>query len=103
MTPTHQAIPLVRTQVVYQGRVQGVGFRATAAAIAQRLAVTGWVRNELDGSVCLEAQGPQGQVEELLMQIAKHQGCRITGLVPTQSRPIEGESTFEIRPTENGR
>ncbi len=99
----NQIPQLVRTQVVYRGRVQGVGFRATAAAIAQRLAVTGWVRNETDGSVCLEAQGPQAQVEELLMQIAKHQGCRITGLAPTPAQPIESEHAFEIRSSENGR
>ncbi|MFT8592599.1 MAG: acylphosphatase [Bifidobacterium sp.] len=39
------------------GRVQGVGFRYSAVRVAKRVQVTGWVRNERDGSVTVEAQG----------------------------------------------
>ena len=41
----------VRLRVRFVGRVQGVGFRWTAAMVARGLDVTGWVRNEPDGSV----------------------------------------------------
>ncbi|NJQ97304.1 MAG: acylphosphatase [Hydrococcus sp. CSU_1_8] len=43
----------------YVGRVQGVGFRATARSIALGHGVTGWVRNEPDGSVYVEAEGDE--------------------------------------------
>ena len=46
----------------YKGRVQGVGFRATCRSIARGHDVSGWVRNEPDGSVTLEAQGQRGEL-----------------------------------------
>lgn len=46
------------------GRVQGVFFRASTQEKAIELGLEGFVRNELDGSVYLEAQGDR--VEELL-------------------------------------
>ncbi len=39
------------------GDVQGVGFRAAARAEAERRGVRGWARNELDGSVTIDAEG----------------------------------------------
>jgi acylphosphatase len=39
------------------GRVQGVGFRYSAQQKAARLGLTGWVRNERDGSVDLYCEG----------------------------------------------
>ena len=40
-----------RVHVVVRGTVQGVGFRASCARRADALGVTGWVRNQWDGSV----------------------------------------------------
>lgn len=46
-----------RRTVSFRGRVQGVGFRATVESIARSHPVTGWVRNEPDGSVSCLAEG----------------------------------------------
>ena len=43
--------------VRFEGRVQGVGFRMSVAEIAGNFAVTGRVRNVMDGSVDLQAEG----------------------------------------------
>lgn len=59
----------MRVGVRFVGRVQGVGFRATTRSIARAYAVGGWVRNEPDGSVLLEAEGPTDQVEAFLAEV----------------------------------
>jgi acylphosphatase len=55
-----------RARVVVNGRVQGVGFRQYAVAEAQRLGVTGWVRNLPDGRVEALAEGDKEAVDALL-------------------------------------
>ncbi|MGD9897337.1 MAG: acylphosphatase [Candidatus Methylacidiphilaceae bacterium] len=55
-----------RLRVLYSGRVQGVGFRATVARIARRLPVEGAVRNRRDGRVELLVEGEQSAITQLL-------------------------------------
>lgn len=50
------------------GRVQGVSFRIWTRAQAQRLGLTGWVRNEDDGSVTALIAGPDGSIATMLKQ-----------------------------------
>ena len=56
----------LRVSVYYYGRVQGVGFRYTTVSVAEKFPVTGFVRNEWDGSVCLVAEGPETALRGLL-------------------------------------
>ena len=58
----------------FYGQVQGVGFRYTARHAAQRYRVTGWVRNEYDGSVTCEVQGRECDIEawELFIRGARY-------------------------------
>jgi len=86
----------IRTAVRYLGRVQGVGFRATARALAQPLPITGLVRNEPDGTVWLEAQGLPDDVEQLLDLIGKAMQGRIDR-ANRQDLPVrEHEASFQI-------
>ncbi|MCQ1569750.1 acylphosphatase [Neorhizobium galegae] len=48
------------------GRVQGVGFRAWTREEAERLGLTGWVRNAPDGSVLALIAGPAAGISEML-------------------------------------
>ncbi|MEQ2005928.1 MAG: acylphosphatase [Limisphaerales bacterium] len=63
-----------RVQLVYSGRVQGVGFRHTVSHVAAGYAVTGTVRNLPDGRVELVAEGARDELE------AFRQGIRDAGL-----------------------
>ncbi|MDD5198788.1 MAG: acylphosphatase [Terrimicrobiaceae bacterium] len=56
-------------QVLYDGRVQGVGFRYSVKTIARGFDVTGWVRNLPDGRVELQAGGEADEVEAFLAAI----------------------------------
>lgn len=53
-------------RVVISGRVQGVGFRDWMAREAERLGVSGWVRNRRDGALEALVDGDTASVEELL-------------------------------------
>ena len=56
---------MIRKQYRFYGRVQGVGFRYTVRQAARVLDLTGWVRNEYDGSVTVEVQGDPDCVNRL--------------------------------------
>ena len=60
-----------RYEVRYEGRVQGVGFRYTAADIARRHDVAGYVRNEPDGTVRLVLEGTPEAVEAFLAELGR--------------------------------
>ncbi|HKA85678.1 MAG TPA: acylphosphatase [Acidimicrobiales bacterium] len=57
---------VVRVRAVVAGRVQGVWFRESCRREAERLGVTGWVRNRADGAVEIEAQGHRAAVDALV-------------------------------------
>jgi acylphosphatase len=60
---------MVRYTINFSGRVQGVGFRATTRDVADGFAVTGWVRNEPDGSVLCVAEGEQAELDRFVHAI----------------------------------
>ncbi len=67
------------------GRVQGVGFRASARGEATRLGLAGFARNEADGSVAIEVEGDEAALEAFVAW------CRV-GPLGAQVDRIEVES-----------
>lgn len=57
---------IIRYHLLIQGRVQGVGYRVSAQTAAQKIGLTGWVRNLSNGNVELIAEGEQLQLKQLL-------------------------------------
>jgi acylphosphatase len=86
----------MRRRLNYRGRVQGVGFRATARSIARAHPVTGWVRNEPDGTVTLEVQGAAGAVDRYLDGLFAEMGRNITGHDTITLSDQDGEAGFVI-------
>ena len=62
---------VIRRRGRFTGEVQGVGFRYYARAAAQHLGLTGWVANNWDGSVTLEAQGERAALDALVPLIER--------------------------------
>lgn len=88
----------MRSEIVYHGRVQGVGFRATAKRLADEHGVVGWARNEADGSVRVVAEGPSDRVAAFRGAIRD----RLGDFISREDIVADGEDTgryagFEIR------
>jgi len=66
-----------RVHVFYSGRVQGVGFRFTAEAAANKFDVVGWVKNLADGRVELLSEGEEATLKEFLQVISKEMSRHI--------------------------
>jgi len=65
--------------LVVSGQVQGVGFRYSAKQLADRLSLTGWVRNNPDGTVELVAQGQEATLQQFLQDLKQsHLGSYIS-------------------------
>ncbi len=87
-----------RITVRYEGRVQGVGFRYTVMSLAQEQRLTGWVKNELDGSVSLAAEGKEEPLMEFLSAIRRsNPGRYITNERIRRSTATGEFSCFSVR------
>ncbi|WHY77235.1 acylphosphatase [Neobacillus sp. WH10] len=60
--PKFVSSTILRKKVTFSGRVQKVGFRLEIYCIAQRMKLTGWVKNLEDGSVEAEIQGEESKI-----------------------------------------
>jgi acylphosphatase len=90
------AVMATSKRILFQGRVQGVGFRFTAQQIAQQLVVHGFVRNLPDGSVELVAEGEPDQVEAFVRTVSRRMGPYIDSQTVTE-QPVAGYQSFDIR------
>ncbi len=70
-------MPLSRYDIIFTGRVQGVFFRATAQEIARRCDVTGWVRNDRDGSVRCVVEGEADELDRFVAAIERAKRANI--------------------------
>ena len=86
----------IRKHFVFHGRVQGVGFRYTAKYLAQSLELTGWVRNEYDGTVTMEVQGREALINKLLVGLNNDRFI-IVDWIDTEEIPLEEERSFRVR------
>jgi acylphosphatase len=87
-----------RLRATVRGRVQGVGFRASAAEQARRLRLRGWVRNAFDGTVEVVAEGPDEATESFLTWLRRGPSmAHVTGVDPEWLPTVGDATTFEVR------
>lgn len=87
---------VIARQVVVHGRVQGVFFRDSCRRRAERSRVTGWVRNEPDGSVGALFEGPREAVEAMVAWC--HEGPPRAGVVRVEVSEAgpSGSRAFDV-------
>lgn len=86
----------IRKKIIFHGRVQGVGFRYTARYLAESLGLTGWVKNEWDGTVSMEVQGRENLINKLLVNLNHGRYIEIEWM-DAEEIPLEMESSFRVR------
>lgn len=86
----------VRMRYVFRGEVQAVGFRYTARYNALALGLTGFVRNEYDGSVTMEVQGDWLAVKKIPEMMQEGRWIRIDDIEKTSLPLREDESSFRV-------
>ena len=89
---------MIAKRVIFEGRVQGVGFRYTVKQLAMGFDVVGTVKNLADGTVELELMGEDGEVEEFLKEIIEESTLshHIKNVHATDTPPLENVRGFTI-------
>lgn len=87
----------IRQQLRFKGRVQGVGLRYTANQIAQKLGITGWVYNDYDGSVLMEAQGTKSQISQMINLLEKGTFIEIDSIDKIDLQIEQNEQSFRVK------
>ena len=91
---------LIRRHLIFTGVVQGVGFRWRARQAANAAGCTGWVRNDYVGTVSMELQGTEAQLDHVLRTLESAPWIRIEDIY-SRLIPVEpDERGFVIRDDE---
>ena len=88
---------LLRRRYRFFGAVQGVGLRWRARHAAEAVGATGWVCNNADGSVTLELQGSEAQLDRVLQSLAESRYIEILDTEMQRLPPETGERGFSVR------
>ncbi len=90
-----QAVSKKTLRLVIFGRVQGVFFRDSMRREAEKLGISGWVRNRIDGTVEAAVQGAPASIDAIVYWA--HHGPRNAQVVGVEIEPYSGSYTsFEI-------
>jgi len=90
---------IVARRLRIKGRVQGVGYRAWAEAIANEISVVGWVRNRSDGTVEAAVEGEAHKVAAFVEAAWRGPSSSRVSDIIVEDVPIEGHASFSTRPT----
>ncbi len=85
---------MIRKRYLFSGDVQGVGFRYRAKYAADLLGISGWVRNNDDGTVSMEAQGNRDALQRQTDIIEQGKYIRIESVTTKVIAVIEGDCGF---------
>lgn len=78
------------------GFVQGIFYRATAKEEAEKLNITGFARNEPDGSVYIEAEGEEENLDKFIEWCHKGPPLAKVEKVETTETSLKNFSEFKV-------
>jgi len=86
-----------RYKIVVKGKVQGVGYRFSCMEAAYKYGVKGFVKNNADGTVTVEAEGEKDALQSFISWCKK--GPLWARVKDTEVEEIEvkNDPTFEIK------
>ena len=87
---------IIRKHFFFKGRVQGVGFRYRAQNAASLYSVTGWVKNLYDGSVEMEAQGTEEDIDKVVQTLQDSRYIVINDMYVADRQPDPLDTLFRI-------
>lgn len=85
---------IIRKRLVFSGIVQGVGFRWRARHAAEAVGASGWVRNDWNGTVTMELQGTEAQIDGVLAALERGAYIQIEGIEARRIPTEENERGF---------
>ena len=88
---------IIRKHFFFKGRVQGVGFRYRAQNAASPYSVTGWVKNLYDGSVEMEAQGTEEDIDKVVQTLQDSRYIVINDMYVADRQPDPHETFLRIK------
>ena len=86
-----------RYDIRFSGRVQGVNFRWTTCRIAEKFALSGWVRNESDGSVRCVVEGEPAELDSFVESVQRAMASYIADTVIKTMASTGSMEGFGIR------
>ncbi|UCG27861.1 MAG: acylphosphatase [Bacteroidales bacterium] len=88
---------VVSNQIIIRGRVQNVGFRYFAFKTARMLNLKGYVKNEMDGSVYIEAEGNETDMEKFIGALRKGPSWARIEKIYVSPIPSQGFTDFLVK------
>ena len=88
---------IIRKKIIFRGRVQGVGFRYYSVHGAESFGITGWVENLPDGTVAMEVQGREEDIDRLILFLSGRTYIDITDIDAKSIPVIDDEYSFSVR------
>lgn len=91
---------MIRAHMLIEGRVQGVGYRANTRRMANKLNLRGWVRNLRNGDVEIIVEGPEIEVQKLIVWCHRGSTSAYVSKVKIDKTSASGEfDRFSVKHT----
>lgn len=84
-------------RIVAKGRVQGVGYRAFVTRMARQGQIKGYVKNQADGSVLIEAEGDSELMKLFINQCKGGPGWAYVSSLDIIQQPSTGFKDFQVK------